>query len=156
MKAELTLEELLDQVARGETSPADAARFLNSYGFVEVGYHRLDLHRPRRTSMPEIIYGKSKPVEQLREIIGYFVEKRLPLLVTKVDAGKAAELAGEFPGLEFDPTAGLLRHGRSTHTTAGSVAVITAGSSDLPIAEEAVGTLEFFGVQTTRAFDCGV
>lgn len=156
MKADLSLPQFLDGVASGAISVDEATKFLSSYGFVELGYHRLDLHRGHRTGLPEVCLGLSKSVDQLRQIVSYFVQRSLPLLVTKVDDQKAAELAQQFGALEFDPSARLLRLGRSTRAVDGKVGILTAGSSDFSVAEEAAGTLDFFGISIERAYDCGV
>lgn len=152
----MTLPELLRGVADGSIDPAAAEKYLASYGFVELGYQKIDLHRRGRTSVPEVIYGLSKSVDQLREVVSFFVSTGHPLLVTKLSAEKAVPLTDEFPALRFDPVSGLARIGSSAQGVPGRVAVLTAGSSDLPIAEEAVGTLEFFGIEARRAYDCGV
>lgn len=152
----MNLRELLESVARGDMSARDAERYLDSYGFVEVGFHRLDLQRERRTGMPEVVLGARKTIEQLREIITYFAERSLPLLVTKVGDDKAVQLTREIPSLVHDPRGGILRLGQSAERGEGQVAVVSAGSSDQNVAEEAALTLEFFGVAVTRVFDCGV
>lgn len=152
----MKLHDVLRAVEQGEMPAADAETLLESYGFVQVGYHRLDLHRAHRTSIPEVVLGQSKSTQQLTEIIGYFVERSLPLLVTKIDAPKAATLCTRFASLEYDGTGGLLRLGKSPESACGRVAVITAGSSDYAVGREAAGTLAFFGVEVAEAYDCGV
>jgi NCAIR mutase (PurE)-related protein len=77
-------------------------------------------------------------------------------MLTRVDAEKADALGRAFPGLAYLPEARVMRIGGSSRTVRGTVAVVTAGSSDQPVAEEAVATLDFFNVSTTRAYDCGV
>jgi len=152
----MKLHEVLRAVERGELPATDAETLLESYGFIQLQYHRLDLHRAHRTSLPEVVFGHGKSVDQLVEIIGYFAERELPLLVTKVDAAKAAPLCRRFSSLGYDRTGGLLRLGKSGQAQAGSVAVITAGSSDYYVGREAAGTLDFFGVEASEAYDCGV
>jgi hypothetical protein len=152
----LTLRELLDRVARGETAPGEAEQFLSGYGFVALGHQRFDTHREGRTAVPEVVLGLTKSVPQLTEIVAYFAGRGLPLLLTRVDADKAAALVGAFPDLAYLADARVLRLGRSSRGARGSVAVVTAGSSDQPVAEEAVATLDFFQVSTVKAYDCGV
>lgn len=152
----MTLRELLDRVARGETPPEDAERFLAGYGFVALGHQRFDTHREGRTAVPEVVLGLTKDVAQLTEIVAYFAGGGLPLLLTRVDGEKASALGRRFPELTYLPEARVLRLGRSSRGVRGSVAVVTAGSSDQPVAEEAVATLDFFQVSTVRAYDCGV
>src|SRR5687768_2929552 len=152
----MTLRDLLDSVARGETAPEEAERFLAGYGFVALGHQRFDTHREGRTAVPEVVLGLTKDVAQLAEIVAYFAGGGLPLLLTRVDAEKASALGRRFPELTYLPEARVLRLGRSSRAVRGSVAVVTAGSSDEPVAEEAVATLDFFQVSTVRAYDCGV
>jgi NCAIR mutase (PurE)-related protein len=152
----MTLRELLDRVARGEMPVGEAEDFLGGYGFVALGHQRLDTHRERRTAVPEVVLGLTKTVAQLTEIVAYFAATGVPLLLTRVDEDKAAALRDQFPELTYLPEARVLRLGRSSRGARGSVAVVTAGSSDQPVAEEAVATLDFFQVATVRAYDCGV
>jgi len=152
----MNLEELLEKVAAGEITGTQAAEFLTGWGFVQIGYHRIDLHREGRSALPEVVLGLTKTVAQLEEIVGWFDSQDRPLLATKVEPAKAGPLVSRFPKLEYRADAGLLMRGRSTSATSGRVAVVTAGSSDVPVAEEAAGTLEFFGIDVERAYDCGV
>jgi NCAIR mutase (PurE)-related protein len=152
----LTLRELLDRVARGELPPGEAEEFLSGYGFVALGHQRFDTHRETRTAAPEVVLGLTKTVAQLTEIVAHFADAGLPLMLTRVDADKADALGRAFPGLAYLPEARVMRLGRSSRIVRGTVAVVTAGSSDQPVAEEAVATLDFFNVSTTRAYDCGV
>jgi NCAIR mutase (PurE)-related protein len=155
-RAPLALRDVLDAVARGELAVDAAERYLDGYGFIEVGFHRLDRQRERRTGLPEVIYGGGKTIEQLREIATYFAERDLPLLITKLDDAKGRALHASFPRAVFESAAGIVRLGRSTNALAGSVAVVSAGSSDFAVAEEAALTLDFFGIAAVRVYDCGV
>lgn len=152
----MTFRELFESVAAGRMTIEAAEEYLSSYGFVELGYHRFDTHREMRTRKPEVVFGLGKTLEQLVEIIEYFAETQLPLLVTRIDAEKAAALISRFPALAYDPRSRILRQGVSAVKLAGRVAVLSAGSSDLPVAEEAAATIEFFGATVARAYDCGV
>ena len=152
----MTLRELLDRVARGETAPGEAEEFLSGYGFVALGHQRFDTHREARTAVPEVVFGLAKSVAQLTEIIAYFAGSGRPLLLTRVDEEKASALCRQFTDLTYLPEARVLRLGRSSRGARGTVAVVTAGSSDQPVGEEAVATLDFFQVATVRAYDCGV
>lgn len=152
----MTLREILDAVQHGTLSPAEAERYLDGYGFVEIGFHRLDVQRERRTGIPEVVFGRGKTIEQLNEILAYYHGRKLPLLVTKVSDDHAARLKVDFPSIDHVAAANILRLGSATRATEGEVAVVSAGSSDFAIAEEAAATLEFFGVGARRLYDCGV
>lgn len=147
---------MLERVARGEMPPAEAEDFLAGYGFVALGHQRFDTHREGRTAVPEVVLGLTKDVAQLTEIVAHFAERALPLLLTRVDAAKAGALTARFPTLAYLPEARVLRLGRSSRGPRGTVAIVSAGSSDQPVAEEAAATLDFFQVATVRAYDCGV
>ena len=152
----MTLREILDRVARGETSPAEAEQFLGGYGFVALGHQRFDTHREGRTAVPEVVFGLTKDLAQLEEIVAWFVSADRPLLLTRVDESKAAALVARFPALVYHREGRILRLGRSARSTRGKVAVVSAGSSDQAVAEEAAATLDFFQVDAVRAYDCGV
>lgn len=152
----MTLRELLDRLASGELPVDEAEKLLRSYGFVALGYQRIDTHRLGRTGTPEVVFGASKSVEQLSEIIGYYSEHDLPLLVTRVDQQKAEELCRSFPGVHRHNASNTLRRGRSSPAVPGRVAVVSAGSSDRSVAEEALATLDFFSIEIDRVDDCGV
>jgi NCAIR mutase (PurE)-related protein len=152
----MTLRDLLDGLKEGAISVDEAERFLSTWGFIQIGHQRFDTAREGRTATPEVVYGAGKTTEQLVELVSHFDGEGLALLITKVDVALGEELAGSMPRLSYDRTSRLLRMGSSVSPAEGRVAVITAGSSDVGVAEEAAGTLDFFGVEVARAYDCGV
>lgn len=152
----MTPRELLDRLASGELPVDEAEKLLSSWGFVALGYQRVDIHRHGRTGTPEVVFGASKSLEQLSEIIAYYIEHDLPLLVTRVDEPKAVELCRSFPELHRATASNTLRRGRSSPAGPGKVAVVSAGSSDRSVAEEALATLDFFSIAVERVDDCGV
>ncbi len=152
----MSLREILDAVASGELSTDAAEAHLESWGFIRIGHQKLDIHRHSRTGMPEVIYGKGKSLAQLDEVVGVAAERGLRLLVTRLDETLADELMARHPSLRFDRAAGLAELGTPHAAMKGRVAVVSAGASDLRIAEEAVGTLAHFGIETLRIYDCGV
>jgi hypothetical protein len=152
----LTLREILDSVASGAMPPDEAEAHLESWGFIRIGHQKLDVHRHTRTGMPEVIYGKGKTLAQLDEVIAVAVERGLRLLVTRLDGAMASELASRHPALRIDRDSGLAELGDPHPRAKGRVAVVSAGASDLRVAEEAAGTLAHFGIEAMRAYDCGV
>ncbi|MGH9456041.1 MAG: nickel pincer cofactor biosynthesis protein LarB, partial [Thermoanaerobaculia bacterium] len=148
--------DVLDDLTAGRISRDRAEEVLGGWGFVQIGYHRIDLRRETRTSIPEVVLGLSKSVEQIEDIVTWFEARSLPLLATKVAPEKGDPIAARHPEIEYRREAGLLMLGRSRRRAAGTVGLITAGSSDIPVAEEAAGTLEFFGLDVLKAYDCGV
>jgi NCAIR mutase (PurE)-related protein len=152
----MTLREILDRVASGELSAEEAERHLSGWGLASVGFHRIDTHRGGRTAVPEVVFGLRKPAEDLLEIGREYDRRGLPLLITRVETDKALQLLSALPSLRHEPVAQIVRSGKSAAPVAGRVAVVTAGSSDAAVAEEAAVTLDFFGVEVSRIFDCGV
>jgi NCAIR mutase (PurE)-related protein len=128
-----------------------------SVQFAEV---TLDLDRRRRCGFPEVVYGEGKSPETIQRIFQRLLEDGVDALATRVDAEKAEYLLSVFPEGSYNqqartfrvPAPGADRAG----TTAGRVALITAGSSDLPVAEEARETLDWMGVQVVMIHDVGV
>jgi NCAIR mutase (PurE)-related protein len=122
----------------------------------------LDLDRHRRCGFPEVVYGEGKAVETIAKIFRRLGEEGVEALATRVDADKAARLLTEFPEGDYNDAARTFRVKRpddaaeTRKSTVGRVAVITAGSSDLPVAEEARETLDWMGVDVTMIHDVGV
>lgn len=152
----MTLREILDAVARGAMAPDDAEAHLSSWGFIRIGHQKLDTHRGSRTGMPEVIYGKGKTLAQLDEVVRVASERGLRLLITRLDPAHAAELAARHSSLRVDGASGLAELGEPHPKAKGRVAVVSAGASDLRVAEEAAQTLAHFGIEARRAYDCGV
>ncbi|QDT70174.1 AIR carboxylase [Planctomycetes bacterium MalM25] len=119
----------------------------------------LDADRRRRCGYPEVIYGEGKPAETIAQILQAQAERGDPGLVTRVDPDVAIELIRRFPAARHNALARTLRlgpEGSPTPERVGTVALITAGSTDLPVAEEAAETLDWMGVGVTRVNDVGV
>jgi len=153
------LREMLDLVSRGSMSSDEAMRELSSLPFVEnLGVARVDHHRHLRMGIPEVVFGEGKTPEQIALIASRLLERHGRVLVTRVDPEKAERVRMQLPALDFEPTARLLRASPRPAKPRGSkpVAIVAAGTSDLPVAEEAACTLEFEGVECSRIFDVGV
>lgn len=119
----------------------------------------LDADRQRRCGYPEVIYGEGKPAETIAQILQAQTQRGEEGLVTRVDPEAATELLQRLPAARHNAVARTLRlrpEGAPAPPQAGQVAVITAGSTDLPVAEEAAETLEWMGVGVTRVNDVGV
>jgi len=153
------LLELLAAVERGETSPQAASERLASLPFEDIGHTRIDHHRSLRTGLPEVIYAAGKTPGQVAEIFSHMAAAGTAVLATRVSAETAAAVQTLVPAAEFHETARIL-----TLQTAASaalppgpcIAVLCAGTSDLPVAEEAAVTAEHFGSRVLRLYDVGV
>ena len=115
----------------------------------------IDHHRALRTGMPEVILAESKTAAQVAAIARK-VAATGPLLVTRLAADKAAATRRVVKGATYDPVSRTLRKGRMDLPVRGPVAVCCAGTSDIPVCEEAVVTLEVMGVPAIRVYDVGV
>jgi NCAIR mutase (PurE)-related protein len=121
----------------------------------DLGFARIDLTRQDRTGCPEVVYCLGKTVDQAEAIMVRMREQGLPVLGTRAESALAERIKGRFPGAVYDETARTLTIGGVEGCT-GLVAVATAGTSDLPMALEAVRTAEFFGSKTLLVCDVGV
>jgi len=151
------LTEILQAVAEGRCSVEQARRQLAAYD--ELGFARIDLHRPRRTGFPEIIFAQGKTPDQTAAIFHRLQATGEPVLATRVSSEQAAAVRNVSPDVEYDAVARLLRWWppeRQQTMRPGFVAVVCAGTADLPVAEEAAGTAEFLGSPVERIYDAGV
>ena len=151
------LLDLLRAVQRGETAPEAAAEQLCLAPFEDLGYARVDHHRGIRQGVPEVIYGAGKTAEQMCGILAAMAhEQAANVLVTRLSPEKAAVLAARFP-FRYEETARLgLAWPRPIAQPAGKIAVVSAGTSDLSVAEEAALTAEALGNRVFRCYDAGV
>ena len=154
------LEELLRSVHRGDTDVATALDVLRDFPTAQLGDATLDMHRSLRRGFPEVVLGEGKSSDQLRRIVGRFLEHRANVLVTRLEPERVQMLLETFPdaGGTAPRTANLVAF-RQTEVPIrgrGPVAVITAGTSDVPVAEEAAFTAELMGNEVRRGYDIGV
>ncbi|MBX5482656.1 MAG: nickel pincer cofactor biosynthesis protein LarB [Myxococcaceae bacterium] len=152
---ERELTRLLERVRAGKVRVADAVTRLKDLPFADLGYATVDTHRALRAGFPEVVLGEPKTVEQLLGIVGVLAKRKQPVLVTRLSAEKAEPLLARWPKGKYHPIARIfeLRQGRPR---AGVVAVVAAGTSDLPVAEEAAVTAEAMGATVRRIYDVGV
>jgi len=150
-------KEILNQVRDGLLSVDDAYLALKEEPFEALGYANVDLHRNIRQGAGEVIYGAGKTAEQIIGILTAMKNHdRLPVLVTRLDSDKAEEIQKVFDLQYFsDSRLGILGDIPSPDGK-GTVAVITGGTSDIPVAEEAALTAEVLGNQVNRIYDVGV
>jgi NCAIR mutase (PurE)-related protein len=152
------LLRILSEVERGALSPTAAAERLATLPFEDLGHARVDHHRSLRSGLPEVIYAAGKTQEQTLAIFGSLLADGVDVLVTRVDALTADALVRAYPGAVHHATARTvsLRQTPAAERAGGHVAVVCAGTSDLPVAEEAAVTAETFGARVTRMYDVGV
>ena len=158
---EARLAELLARVSSGEVSPGDAARELRDLPFSDLGFAKVDHHRELRQGACEIVYAEGKTPEEVRSIVERLLSgNEGPILVSRtspehVDAVRAAAAGSPVEILER-PRARCIALRRSVPPPAGSVLIVTAGTSDLGVAEEAELTASLLGAETEIVADVGV
>ncbi len=125
--------------------------------FKDLGFAKLDMTRKERTGLGETVYAPGKTKEQLATIMTAFCQSEIPVLATKCSAEQAAFLQGEKLPVRYDATSGILcSTWGNVPELKGLVAVCTGGTADIPVAEEAARTAEFFGAKVSRHYDVGV
>jgi pyridinium-3,5-biscarboxylic acid mononucleotide synthase len=152
------LIQLLSSVKLGQCSIEDAVSRLQYLPSEVIVDACIDHHRTIRTGMPEVIYGESKTAEQIAAIASAILIRRAILIATRVDKDKAELVQALIPGLQYHQKARILTGNAAGPSTAclGTVVVLCAGTSDIPIAEEARVTLLSLGHPVETAYDIGV
>ena len=147
-------KEILIRFQEGQLSLEEATSLLE--GIDDIGFASLDLSRNKRNGFPEIIYGEGKTKEQIEKIIESLEKEHLPVLATRVDNEKGQYLLEKIPhGFYYETARAFVVNPTPIHTE-HYIAVVTAGTSDMPVAEEAAITAETFGNPVKRIYDVGV
>jgi NCAIR mutase (PurE)-related protein len=154
------IRNLLDAISAGELSVDDGVEALRRLPFENLGWACLDHHRHLRKGFPEVIYGPGKTPDQLVEIVVRMIEADGPVLVTRVSEAQATAVTEATAGVHYHPVPRALsfkgKARRAEPSVRGVVSVVSAGTADLPIAEEACLTLELMGHPFDRSYDIGV
>ncbi len=151
------LERLLRAFKAGELDEAEAARRVSNLHFEDLGHARVDHARAARQGFPEVVFGAGKTRAQIVEIVEAIARRSPNLLVTRTDEGTFGEVRNVCTEAEWHPEARLIRVVRDrAERGAGIVMVVTAGTSDIPVAEEAALTAEAMGATVRRVTDVGV
>jgi pyridinium-3,5-biscarboxylic acid mononucleotide synthase len=151
------LKSLLEQVREGAVEIDAALERLRHLPFENIGYANIDHHRAIRVGMPEVIFGKGKTPEEIAGIAARLLERSANLLATRVAPDAFEKVRAMFPEAEYFPRSGAVRVWRDrTPRGKGILAVICAGTTDLPVAEEAAVTAEIMGNEVQQVTDVGV
>ena len=151
------LRELLDRVAAGTLPVDEAFGALRDLPYSDLGEAQVDHHRALRQGMPEVILAEWKTAEQIIVIARSLLAHGQNVMITRLDAAKAEGVRAAIPEVRYLPVARIGSHELSPPVKReGRVAVVTAGTSDVPVAEEAIETLRMLGVESVKVFDCGV
>lgn len=151
---------MLEQVRDGRTDPADAlgriAAALRDQPFQDLGFAKVDHHRVIRQGFPEVVLGLGKTPQQIAEIAAEIVKRGSPLLVTRADRAAFEAVRASISEAEYHATARCVTLKGVMEPGKGTIALCSAGTSDLPVAEEAAVTAELMGNTVDRLYDIGV
>jgi NCAIR mutase (PurE)-related protein len=152
------LEQLLEEVKSGRVPVAEALERLRVLPFENLGFARVDHHRQLRQGFPEVVFAAGKSVSQIRGILTALQSKNENILVTRLAPEQAEALLPEFPDGRYHPDSQVLTisRGEIPDRGRGVIVVVSAGTSDIPVAEEALLTAQIMGHQVEALYDVGV
>jgi pyridinium-3,5-biscarboxylic acid mononucleotide synthase len=155
---EKRIRQILDGVAAGRMTPAAAFKQIRELPFEDLGFAKLDNHRSIRRGIPEVVFGEGKSADQLVAIGRRVIASGTNLIITRLTAEKARVAKRKLRALVYHPDAriGAVVKERRKPSGQGVVTVLSAGTSDIPVAEEAALCAELFGNRVARVYDVGV
>lgn len=148
--------EILKKVKSGEITLEEAESYFRKAPFVDLGYAKLDTHREIRSGFPEVIFCERKSDEHLLSIVKKLYEENGEVFGTRASDHQFTLLKESFPDLIYDKNSGIIKIEKKNKKLTGKIAVCTAGTADISVAEEAAQTAEFFGNRVERIYDVGV
>jgi len=151
------IKDILNNVAKGVCSVSEAAEMLKTLPYDDMGFAKLDSHRNMRTGASEVVFGQGKTPEQVALIMEKMAKTHTNLLCTRATPEMFNAVKERVTSAKYDPVARLITIVRiPPEKTEKTVAVVSAGTSDMPVAEEAAATAEFYGSPVIRIYDAGV
>lgn len=152
------LNQLLRSVADGKTSIENASDQIKKLPYEDIDFAHIDHHRSLRKGFPEVIFGLGKTAPQIIGIMERMIPQESMILVTRVDAEKAAKIMPLFTAAEYDPEARMILLGKPKPLSSakGDILVVSAGTSDIPVAKEAHLTAQSMGNRVESIYDVGV
>lgn len=148
--------EILKKVKEGKITVEEAEGFLRRQPFEEMEFAKVDSHRKIRSGFAEVIYCSGKAEHHLLEIFGRIYRDEGEVMGTRASEEQYEFLRRHYPEVQYDPLSGILKIEKKGKKREGCIAVCTAGTADIPVAEEAALTAEFFGSHVERIYDVGV
>ena len=148
--------EILEQVKKGGISVEKAEKLLRGASVEEMGYAKLDMDRDARTGFPEVIYCQRKTDEFLVSIFRKMLERYGEVFGTRASDHQYQIVREAIPEVVYDPVSHIIKVEKADKERIGRIAVCTAGTADISVAEEAAQTAEFFGSAVERIYDIGV
>lgn len=152
------LQKMLEDVKSGVLKPQAALKRLKHLPFEDLGFAKIDHHRALRTGIPEVIYAPGKTGRQILELAQKMKKSGVDVLITRTDEKVYKIIKAKFHSATFNSDAGIIRiaNRRPRTRISGMLAIVSAGTSDIPVAEEAALTAEAAGVKVMRIYDVGV
>ena len=150
------LKQLLEAVKNNEIDIDEASERLKTMPFEDLGYAKVDHHRALRTGFPEVIFGATKSADQIISIMKKLAADGGNVMATRCSADTFAKVSREIPEAVYHEQARIIALMQEERQDKGRVAVVTAGTSDIPVAEEAAVTSEILGSRVDRVYDVGV
>ena len=148
--------EMLEQVKAGTVSIEEAEQFFRKKPFEDMGYAKLDTHRQIRSGFPEVVFCSGKADEHLLHIYETLYRENGEVLGTRASKEQYELIKAVIPEIQYDPISHILKIEKPEKEHIGKIAVCTAGTADIPVAEEAAQTAEYFGNHVERIYDVGV
>lgn len=152
----MDVKEMLERVRSGEMKVEEAEGLLRDLPYEDLGYAKLDHHRKLRSGFGETVFCQGKPDEYLVKIYQTFYERDGEVLGTRASGEQAELVRAVIPAVIYDPVSHILKVEKPNKERNGCVAVCTGGTADIPVAEEAAQTAEYFGCKVDRIYDVGV
>lgn len=152
----MDVHKLLEGVKDGEITIGEAEQYLKDLPYQDLGFCRLDHHRALRSGFGEVVYCPGKATEHLVKIYQCFAERKSNVLGTRASKEQYEAVKEVIPDVIYDPLGRTLKLQFDQSAPVGEIAVCTAGTSDISVAEEAAQTAEFFGAYVNRIYDVGV
>ncbi|MHB1675546.1 MAG: nickel pincer cofactor biosynthesis protein LarB [Acidobacteriaceae bacterium] len=154
-----TLLRLLEDVKKGAVSPQDASAKLARLPFEDIGFAKVDHHRSLRTGLPEVILASGKTPEQVAEVFARMAASGVDVLATRADSVTFDAVQQRVAAAKYLPVPRVItlrQKERAANPNQPRIAVVCAGTSDIPVAEEAAATIDVFGGEVDRVYDVGV
>ena len=152
----MDIKDMLEKVRLGELDVNSAEEMLKNLPYEDLGYAKLDLHRKLRSGFPETVFCQGKADEHLAGIFKTLYRQNEEVLGTRASKAQYELVRRLIPELIYDPVSRIMKVEKAGKERVGNVAVCTGGTADIPVAEEAAQTAEFFGCFVERIYDVGV
>ena len=148
--------EILKKVRSGEYTIEEAEQYFRRQPYEEMGYAKLDTHRQIRSGFAEVIFFSGKSDEHLLQIFGRLYEQNQEVFGTRASQEQYEMVRKKYPQTIYDPISKIIKIEETDKIKSGKAVVCTAGTADIPVAEEAAQTAEYFGTAVERIYDVGV